>query len=123
MDLPKVLVVDDDPVMADLLKQSLEGNDCEVLTASDGIEALEKVRADNPAVVLLDIRMPRKSGLETLQEIKQYNKDIAVIMITGVDDEEIGRRALGMGAFDYIVKPFELSHLEKVIQWQLHLLA
>ncbi|MBI4457319.1 MAG: response regulator [Acidobacteria bacterium] len=120
--MAKILVVDDDPVIVDLLKQFLERKNYAVVTASDGLEALENVRQESPKVVLLDIWMPSKSGLQVLKEIKEYNKDIGVIMVTGVTDEEIGRAALTMGAFDYIIKPFDFDYLEKALWWKLQLL-
>ncbi|MBI4455856.1 MAG: response regulator [Acidobacteria bacterium] len=113
--MAKILVVDDDPIIVDLLKQFLEKKNYAVVTASDGLEALENVRQESPKAVLLDIWMPSKSGLQVLKEIKEYNKDIGVILVTGVTDKEIGRVALGMGASDHIIKPFDLEYLEKVL--------
>ncbi|HEY2931053.1 MAG TPA: response regulator [Acidobacteriota bacterium] len=120
--MTKILVVDDEPVIVNLLRKFLEKKSFEVVTASNGTEALEKVKTESPKVVLLDIYMPGKSGLEVLKEVKQYNKDIGVIMVTAVTDEAVGRSALNMGAFDYIVKPFDLDYLEKVLWWKLKLM-
>jgi DNA-binding response OmpR family regulator len=117
--MTKILVVDDDTAICGLIKKSLEKENYEVATASDGFEAMEKVRHENPAVVILDIDMPLKSGLEVLREIKQYNKNIGVIMITAMKSEAVGREALTMGAFDYITKPFDMEYLEKVLMWKL----
>ena len=90
-----------------------------MVTACDGVEALEKFHAEKPKVVLLDIYMPRKSGLEVLKEIMEHSKETGVIMVTAVTDEAVGRSALGMGAFDYITKPFDLEYLEKILWWKL----
>ncbi|MBI4456828.1 MAG: response regulator [Acidobacteria bacterium] len=120
--MSKILVVDDDPVIVHLLRVFLEQRNYEVATASNGVEALEKVREENPKIVLLDIYMPGKSGLAVLKEIKQYNKDISVIMVTAVTDEAVGHNALTMGAYDYIIKPFDLDYLEKVLWWKLQLM-
>ena len=121
--MPTVLAVDDDPVILNLLKKFLEQKSYTVVTASDGIEALEKVAREKPAVVLLDVYMPRKSGLEVLREIKQSHSDVAVIMVTAVTDEVVGQTALTMGALDYIVKPFDLDYLERVLWWKLKLMG
>jgi DNA-binding response OmpR family regulator len=107
------------PYFAKLCKRFLETKNYEVATAFDGFEAMEKVRHENPAVVLLDIDMPLKNGLEVLREIKQHNKNIGVIMVTAVKSEAVGRHALAMGAFDYIIKPFDFEYLEKVLMWKL----
>lgn len=121
-DTVKILVVDDDPVIVSVVKRFLEKKNYTVLVAFDGVEALEKVRQEDPQVVLLDVSMPGKSGLEVLQEIKQHKASISVIMVTAITDETVGRHALTVGAFDYIIKPFDLSHLEKVLTWNLRLL-
>ena len=97
--MTKILVVDDDTAICDLIKKFLEKENYEVATAFDGFEAMEKVRHENPAVVLLDIDMPLKNGLEVLREIKQHNKNIGVIMITVVKSEAVGCEALIKGAF------------------------
>jgi DNA-binding response OmpR family regulator len=120
--MPKILVVDDDAIVLNLLKRFLEKKNYEVLTAANGLEAMEQVRKEAPRIVLLDIYMPRKSGLEVLKEIKEFNPDIGVIMVTAVTDEAVGRSALTMGAFDYILKPFDLDYLEKVLWWKLRLM-
>ncbi len=120
--MSKILVVDDEPVIVNLLKKFLEKKNYDVVTASNGMEAIEKVKGEKPKVVLLDIYMPGKSGLEVLKEIKQYDKKIGVIMVTAVTDEAVGRNALDLGAFDYIIKPFDLDYLEKVLWWKLKLM-
>ncbi|MDA2937280.1 response regulator [Acidobacteria bacterium AH-259-A15] len=119
----KVLVVDDEPAVVKTLETFLKRKGCSVVTAFDGNDALQKVRLENPQVVLLDIRMPAKNGLEVLPEIKEMNKDVGVIMVTGVQDKEIGQRALELGAFDYIIKPFSYEYLEKVLWWSVKLMS
>lgn len=118
----KILVVDDDPTVVRVLKEFLEQKGHKILTASNGMEAIEQVRTENPKLVLLDIYMPGSTGLQVLQEIKAYDKNIAVIMITAETDEAVGRTALQMGAFDYIIKPFDLAHVENVLWWKLRLM-
>jgi DNA-binding NtrC family response regulator len=119
--LEKVLVVDDDPAIVNLLGSFLRGRAYQVVTASDGAEAVRKVKLEHPGIVLLDLNMPGKGGLEVLDEIKNYDHGIGVIVITGLSDPGIGREALKKGAFDFLTKPFDLRHLEKVLWWQLQL--
>ncbi len=118
----KILVVDDEAVIVNLLQSFLRWKEYEVVTASNGVEAIEKVRQDRPHVVLLDINMPGKSGLEVLEEIREYDPGIGVIMVTAQSDEETGRYALSKGAFDYITKPFDFEYLQKVLWWKLQLM-
>lgn len=117
--MAKILVVDDEPGIVSLLTDFLHKKNYEVVTASGGAEALEMVRLESPQIVLLDVRMPGMSGLEVLREIKKINKNVSVIIATAVADEDIGRTALEVGAFDYILKPIDLNHLEKVLWWKL----
>jgi two-component system response regulator HydG len=117
--MARILVVDDDVAICDLLKKFLEKRNYEVSTALDGFEAMEKVRHEHPAVVLLDVDMPLKNGLDVLLEIKQCDKNIGVIMITAMKSEAVGRHALTKGAFDYILKPFDFDYLERALEWKL----
>ena len=116
--MTKVLIVDDEPVIVNLLQKFLTQKGYETITASSGEEALKRVREDSPALVLLDVYMPGKTGIEVLREIKQLQPNLGVIMVTAASDEGIGRRALELGAFDYVSKPFDLEYLEKVVLWK-----
>ncbi|MEA3432484.1 MAG: response regulator, partial [candidate division WOR-3 bacterium] len=80
--------------------------------AATGKEAILKVQEDIPNVVLLDLRLPDMDGREVLLKIKEINKDIPVIIITGYADLEIARNILKEGACDFVVKPFDLNYLE-----------
>lgn len=121
--MPKILVVDDEPGIINLLREFLRKKNYEVITASGGAEALQKVETDAPDLIILDVRMPGMSGLEVLKEIMRVKKDISVVMATAVTDEEIGRAALQMGAFDYVIKPFDLEQLEKILWWKCNLMS
>ncbi len=111
----RVLVVDDEPDAVELLREFLLGKGYEVLTASDGEEALHKLKEERPHLILLDVRMPKMSGLEVLKQIREIDHEAGVIMVTAVHDEETGRQALRIGAFDYITKPLDLKYLERVL--------
>jgi CheY-like chemotaxis protein len=111
--MPRVLVVDDEPDARELLQEFLAGKGYEVLTASDGEEALQKVKAERPHLIFLDVRMPKMDGLEVLKRVREIDREVGVIMVTAVKEEEIGRQALQLGAFDYITKPLDLQYLEQ----------
>jgi len=110
--MAKVLVVDDDPKAVELLVEFLSTKGYEVLTATSGEEALRRVKEDRPHLVLLDVEMPKMNGMETLRRIREIDPEMGVIMATGVNEEDVGRKALEMGAFDYIVKPLDMKYLE-----------
>ncbi|HHW37772.1 MAG TPA: sigma 54-interacting transcriptional regulator [Bacillales bacterium] len=101
-----ILVVDDEISVRTALKALLKREGYEVETASNGEEAVSLVKTLQPALVIMDIRMPKKDGIEALQEIREINKDINVIMITAYAAVETAIKAMMVGAYDYIIKPF-----------------
>jgi DNA-binding response OmpR family regulator len=111
--MPRVLVVDDEPECIELLAEFLMGKGYEVLTASNGEEALCKVKNERPHLILLDIRMPKMDGLEVLKQVRVIDHEVGIIMVTSVHEEETGREALKLGAFDYITKPLDFQYLER----------
>jgi DNA-binding response OmpR family regulator len=113
--MERILVVDDEIHVVRLLQKYLTSKGYEVYTATDGLEAIQKVKDVRPHIVLLDILMPGMGGIDTLKEIKKINSKIAVIMVTAVIDEELAQRTLQLGADDYIVKPFDLNYIETCV--------
>jgi DNA-binding response OmpR family regulator len=111
--MSRVLVVDDEPELVNLLREFLTLKGYEVVTAADGPEALQVLKAERPHVVLLDIRLPPMNGLEVLRQLRTIDQEVRVIMITGVAGAETGRAALQLGATDYILKPIDLDYLER----------
>ena len=105
----KILIVDDEPFNVDYLEQELEGLDCEVISASNGQEALEKVRDAAPDLVLLDIMMPVMDGFTVLSQLKAEaaTRDIPVVIISASNDLKSVVKGIQMGAEDYLPKPFE----------------
>lgn len=101
-----VLVVDDEEEIG-ILFQRLLGGDQQVTVARDGYEALEKMQETPFDLVFLDVRLPGMDGVETLEKLKQISPDAIVVMMSGYSVEEEIRRALDMGAQDFISKPFE----------------
>jgi putative two-component system response regulator len=108
-----VLVVDDHPLNLELIEGCLADVDCRVITATDGIEALELVKKDRPDLVLLDVMMPRMDGYEVCQRLKDSpeGKLLPVVMVTALGQIADRVRGLEVGADDFIVKPIERVEL------------
>ena len=117
--MSRVLVVDDDPAIRNLLQEFLTGKQYDVIEAATGGEGLKRLREDRPHLVLLDINLPDISGLEVLREAKAIDPAVGVIMITGIQEEAVGRQAMRDGAFDYITKPLDLHYLEKSLWYKI----
>jgi DNA-binding response OmpR family regulator len=117
--MPRILVVDDEPDSTALLKEFLSTKGYEVITASSGEAALRKAKEERPHLILLDVRMPGMSGLDVLRQIRESDKEVGIIMVTSLTEEETGRQALEMGAFDYIVKPVNLEYLERSLWYKI----
>ena len=114
----KILVVDDEPLHCDLMREFLEGKGYSVVEAFDGDQALELYKRERPDVVLLDMRMPGKSGLETLRELRAFDPEARVIMVTAIQQEELDQQAVvevEEGVLDYITKPFDHDSLERTL--------
>jgi two-component system alkaline phosphatase synthesis response regulator PhoP len=108
-----VLIVDDNPQNVELLQAFLESLPVKVITAFDGVEALEKVAKENPDLILLDIMMPRMSGFQVCKKIKSdpKTKDIQVLMVTALNELGDIEQATECGTDDFVSKPvnkFEL---------------
>ena len=113
--MKRILVVDDEIAIRNLLKEFLSRKGYDVYTASDGRTAIAKVKEIRPHIVLLDIMMPGMDGIETLKEIRKVDPRVGVIMVTAIFDEELGKRTIELGACDYITKPVSLDYLETVL--------
>jgi two-component system, OmpR family, KDP operon response regulator KdpE len=106
-----VLVVDDEARIANFVRMNLELEGCRVITATNGREALDRVREQMPDIVLLDIMMPGMDGYEVLRRLRQFSA-VPVIMLTAKNEEDDRIRGLELGADDYMGKPF--GHRELV---------
>lgn len=109
----KILIVDDEPFNLDLLEQELVDQGYIIERANDGVEALEKLDSFDPDTILLDYMMPRMTGLEVLQRLRQdqRHKTIPVILLTAKATQEDKVRGLDAGADDYVIKPFDAFEL------------
>lgn len=106
----KIVVVDDEKPIADILQFNLEKEGYDVLTANDGDEALELILKEVPDLVLLDIMLPGKDGMEICREVRKSH-DMPIIMLTAKDDEIDKVLGLELGADDYVTKPFSTREL------------
>ena len=106
---PRILIVDDEPFNVDYLEQELEDQNYETLAAVNGQDALDKIQAEHPDLILLDIMMPIMDGFAVLERIKAepLTRDIPVIVISANNDLQSVVRGIKMGAEDYLPKPFE----------------
>jgi len=102
----QVLVVDDDQEIGYMFQRLLGGPQA-VTLARDGYEALERVKKDQYDLIFLDVRLPGMDGVETLEVIKEIQPDAIVVMMSGYSVEDEIKRAMAMGAQDFIAKPFE----------------
>ncbi len=111
-----VLYVDDEETLRGLVQDQLSLEGFSVETADDGDTAVAMVSKKTYDVILLDVRMPRMSGIEVLKHLKKSKIYSRVIMLTGVDDLGVALEAVKNGANDYLTKPYELANLVKCIK-------
>jgi len=111
----RILVVDDEPRMIRFIQMNLELEGYEVIQASNGFEALNKVRDALPDLVILDVMMPNMDGFETLRLLREVSA-VPVIMLTVKADEEDKVRGLELGADDYVTKPFSPKELSSRVK-------
>jgi len=111
----KILICDDSEGVRESLKLILE-KDYELIFASDGLEAIEKVKRKSPALVILDIKMPKLNGIEALKEMKKLIPNIKALFVTGYQYTDAAKDAVLLGALDYIVKPFKAQELKAAVK-------
>lgn len=113
--MPKLLIVDDEQDVREFAKNFFERRKIETSIAAGGKEALELCKNQKPDLVLLDVRMEDMSGLDVLKEIKKIDKNIKVIMVSGVEEKETMDKAIQFGALSFIHKPLVLDELEQIV--------
>jgi len=111
----KVLIVDDDPAARKILQSRLKMMNFQSLVASSGSEGLEEIRREAPSIVLLDLQMPRMSGIDVLKALKREKLETTVIVVTAHATIETAVEAMKEGAYDFITKPVDAKHLEIVL--------
>src|SRR3989454_6720478 len=111
-----VLVVDDEDGIRQALDRFLTRLGYRVLQAASGAEALDRQAAEQPPVMLSDIRMPNMSGVELVPKALAHDSDLAIIMLTAIDEPRTAIECLKLGAYDYLIKPVDLDELELSLQ-------
>src|SRR5205823_1058317 len=116
----RVLVVDDEQPLREGLARYLRGRGFVAEAAADGSEAIAALERDRFAVIICDIRMPGIDGIEVAKRAAASDSDLAIIMLTGVNDAQTATAALKAGALEYLLKPIELDDLGRAIDRALH---
>ena len=111
MEAWKALLVDDEEEFVSTLAERLRMRGIQAVSVTDGQEALARIEADPPDVVVLDVMMPGLGGLNVLQQVKAIRPDLKVILLTGRGSTKEGIDGMRMGAYDYLMKPVQIEEL------------
>ncbi len=115
----KILIIDDDPAITDLLSMLLKMHNFDVLTANTGGEGIELVRAHSPNVLILDLMMPDQNGWEVSAAVRQFS-NIPILILSAINDPNMVASVLDAGADDFLVKPVPsgtlIAHLKKLMR-------
>jgi two-component system, OmpR family, alkaline phosphatase synthesis response regulator PhoP len=106
-----VLVVDDEADLLEIVTDRLAAEGYRVLTARDGLEAIDRVRAERPGCIILDLKMPRLSGFDALAELRREAPDAQVIVLTGSPNRPLAEACRARGADEFLLKPFDPGEL------------
>ncbi len=111
-----ILVVDDEQIMRDLLEKILSREGYNIITATDGVDALEKLNSTKVDIVISDMKMPKMNGFELLKHIKADFEGVGMIIMTAYGDTYTVKDALLLGADEYITKPFKSYEISLVVE-------
>ncbi len=111
MNQPQILIVDDDPIFSELLKEVLQEQDYEISLAGNGRQALEQLQRGRPDLLLLDVTMPDMSGLQILSQVRTDHPEITVVMISGQSTIKDAVEAIKLGAYDFLEKPVDAQRV------------
>src|SRR4051794_26447800 len=114
--MPTLLVVDDEPAILHAFARAFREPGVELLTASTAAEGLEKFNRNKPDAVVLDVHLPDQSGLEAFRTIQTIDARVPVIFITGHGTTDTAIEAIKLGAYDYLLKPLELTQLREIVR-------
>ena len=111
-----VLIVDDEPIVRESIRDWLENAGYQVATAESGEQALDMLQEQDFSVMVLDVRLPGKTGIKVLKEVKAVKPHIKSIIITAYPSAEMAAESMKLGAVDYVIKPFAPDELERLIR-------
>lgn len=114
--MSKIMIVDDDSNIRELVTALLQNNGFDVCEAADGREALQKISVDNPDLAIIDIMMPNMDGFELCRHLRAYYENMPVLMLTAKGELASKVKGFGLGADDYLTKPFEGDELVVRVQ-------
>ncbi|MBN1793030.1 response regulator [Candidatus Woesearchaeota archaeon] len=114
--MAKIIVVDDSNLIAAVISHFAKGYDCEILTARDGEEAIERYKSEKPDLVFLDIKMPKMNGIQALEEIRKIDPEAKVVMCTALKEKAQEEKAKALGACGYITKPFTKEDITSILK-------
>lgn len=112
----KILVVEDNKLFRFSLSETLKGEGYSVIEAGDGNAAIEIFKEEEPDLIILDLKIPRISGMEVLRKVKEITNDVPIIIITGHGDISSAVSAMKLGAFDYLTKPLDMEDLKLAVK-------
>ncbi len=112
----RILIVDDEPIVLESIRDWLKDAGYQVATAETGEEALEMIKKQDFGVMVLDIRLPGQTGIEVLRQVKALKPEIKSIIITAYPSDEHQKEAKKLGAIDYLIKPIAPDNLERLIR-------
>ena len=113
--MAKILIVEDKASMAQMLKESLELEGYEVIIASDGADGIARIKERTADLVLTDLKLPKKNGIEVLKASRNESPLTPVIVMTAYGSIETAVNAMKLGAYDFITKPLDIDHLNLLI--------
>jgi DNA-binding response OmpR family regulator len=111
----KLLFIDDEKDFLGICKKFFELKNFKVYTATRGNTGLETAKTENPDLIIMDIRMPESNGIEVLKQLRRFNKDVKVIMLTGFGTAENLQDSSNLGISDFLSKPFDLDTLLSIV--------
>ncbi|MEI6434754.1 MAG: response regulator [Bacteroidota bacterium] len=117
----KILMIDDEPELLDVMKDLLEEENYQVFCASNGAEGILLNEQKNPDLIILDLRMPEMDGIETLRNIRKSDDNVRVVVLTGYGCPDTIRDAADLNVTEYLSKPFENEELVSIISKALEL--
>ena len=113
--IPSVMILDDEPIVCERLRSTLEKVQLDLETYTDPLEAIRRFSEKKFKVLITDLKMKELDGIEILKRVKQVSPETQVIVITGFATVEKAKEALKIGAYDFIAKPFKLSQLRDLV--------